>query len=68
MVIEKTDLDEWAKLRDQGDMRAISEQYGILRMTLYNALTEGSCTEKTYTALKKFYEEKKARLQKLTAQ
>ncbi len=68
MVIEKTDLEEWAKLRDMGDMKAISERFGVLRMTLYNALTDGSCSEKTYTALKTFYTEKKARLQKLAEQ
>lgn len=68
MVIEKTDLDEWSKLRDQGDMKEIGTRFGILRQTLYNALTDGQCTENTYTAIKTFYEEKKARLQKLAAQ
>lgn len=67
MKVEKSEFEEWEKLRDHGDVTTISERSGINRVTLSNAFNSNECTEQVYTAIKTFYEEKKIRLQKLTA-
>lgn len=68
MQIDQSIIDQWKSLRDRGDLKKLADITGVSFQTLIKAFNEAQCTEETFIAISKFYEERRERVQKITVE
>lgn len=63
MIISKKHLKKFSELKEQGDIKQISDLSKFTRQTVSRALTTGRCQDKLFPFIKAFYEEKEQKTQ-----
>lgn len=65
MIIPKSTLKRWSGLKEQGDIKSISEASGFARQTVARALSSGKCHDELFPHIRGFYEEKHKKVESI---